>query len=382
LSDPREAREGAVAEAPVAGPSFAELYGRPPQTAADAPGRVNLIGEHTDYNGGFVLPLAIPQRTRVELAPRRDGRVRAWSANLKEPRSEEYALGGEARGRRWLDYVQGVTAALAAAGHAIPGCDLRIESEVPLGAGLSSSAALEVAVLRALRQAFDLAISDVEIARLGQRAENDLVGAPVGIMDQMAASLADERRALFLDTRSLHYERVPLPPAAGIAVIDSAVPHHNVASEYRTRREECERAAALLGVPQLRDLDYHDLWRLAALPDPLDCRARHVITENARVRAAVTAMQSGDLERLGQLFVASHESLRDDYEVSVPEVDRLVDIARAEPGVYGARMTGGGFGGAVVVLCAAGRAREAGDRITAEYRRQTGRPGRRLVPME
>ena len=370
------------AEAPAANPaaaSFAELFGRPPLLATDAPGRVNLIGEHTDYNGGFVLPLAIPQRTRAELATRDDGRVRAWTANL--PREiEEYTLGEEKAGRGWLDYVQGVTQALVGAGHKLGGFDLRIESTVPLGGGLSSSAALEVSVLRALREAFGLRLDDVEIALLGQKAENDFVGAPVGVMDQMASSLGDEHRALFLDTRHMRYERVPLPAGLEVAVIDSGISHHLAAGEYRLRREECERAAEILGFPQLRDLDNHDLWRLAQLPEPLDRRARHVITENARVRGAVSAMQEGDLERLGKLVNASHDSLRDDFEVSLPEIDLLVDLARREEAVYGARLTGGGFGGSVVLLTKAGQGRAVAERAAEEYRQTTGEKGMVLVP--
>jgi galactokinase len=364
-----------------AAPSFAELFGRPPLLTADAPGRVNLIGEHTDYNGGFVLPLAIPQRTRAALATRDDRRVRAWTANL--PREiEEYTLGEEQAGRGWLDYIQGVTQALLGAGHKVGGFDLRIESDVPLGGGLSSSAALEVSVLRALREAFGLRLDDVELALLGQKAENDLVGAPVGVMDQMASSLADEHRALFLDTRHMRYERVPLPAGLDIAVIDSGISHHHAASEYRTRRQECERAAEILGFPQLRDLDNQDLWRLAQLPEPLDRRARHVITENARVRAAVSAMQEGDLERLGKLVNASHDSLRDDFEVSLPEIDLLVDLARREDAVYGARLTGGGFGGSIVLLAEAGQGRAVADRVAEEYRKTTSEKGAVLVPAE
>jgi galactokinase len=364
-----------------AAPTFADLFGRPPLVTADAPGRVNLIGEHTDYNGGFVLPLAIPQRTRVELAPRTDDTVRAWTANLPRE-TEEYRIGQETKGRGWLDYIQGITEAVRLAGHKLGGFDLRIESDVPLGGGLSSSAALEVALLRALREAFGLRIDDVELALLGQKAENDFVGAPVGVMDQMASSLADERRALFLDTRSLRYERVPLPAGVEIAVIDSGISHNNAGGAYRTRREQCEKAAELLGFPQLRDLEVQDLWRLASLPEPLDRRARHVITENARVRGAVSAMQEGDLERLGKLLNTAHDSLRDDFEVSLPEIDLLVDLARREDAVYGARLTGGGFGGAVIVLARAGQARAIAEKVTAEYREKTGRNGAVLVPEE
>jgi len=368
-----------VERAQIGTPSFAELFGHPFLVAADAPGRVNLIGEHTDYNGGLVLPLAIPQRTRAELAPRDDDRVRAWTANLQREIGE-FRVGSERPGRGWLDYVQGITQALHVAGHPLGGFDLRVESTVPLGSGLASSAALEVAVLRALREAFSLPLDDVEIALLGQKAENGFVGAPVGVMDQMASQLADERRALFLDTRHLRFERVPLPAGIEVAVIDSGISHHHAGSDYRLRRDECERAAELLGFPQLRDLDIQDLWRLAALPEPLDRRARHVITENARVRAAVAAMQEGDLERLGKLMCTAHDSLRDDFEVSLPEIDLVVDLARSEPGVYGARLTGGGFGGSVVLLTRAGEARVIAERVAAEYRERTGKNGAVLVP--
>jgi galactokinase len=237
-----------------------------------------------------------------------------------------------------------------------------------------------VSLLRGLRQAFDLELNDVEIALAGQRAENDFVGAPVGVMDQMAASLADEKSALFLDTRNLRYERVVLPAAAELVVINSGVSHSIATGEYRVRRQECERAAELLGVQQLRELDNQDLWRLASLPEPLDRRARHVITENARVRAAVAAIREGDLPRLGKLLVSSHESLRDDYEVSVPEVDLLVDLTRAEPDVYGARITGGGFGGSIVAVAKTGSGRALGERVVAAYSEKTQQTGTLLVP--
>jgi galactokinase len=361
--------------------SFSSLFGREPQVQTDAPGRVNLIGEHTDYNDGFVLPLAIPQRTRVELAVRDDTLVRAWSANVDQnEKIHEYRLGEETPVQVWLDYVQGVTQAAQRDGHELKGFDVRIESDVPLGSGLSSSAALEVSLLRALREAFHLKMDDIEIAQLGQRAENDFVGAPVGIMDQMAASLADETTALFLDTRSLEYEKVPLPAESELVVINSGISHNHAAGEYRTRKQECERAAELLGVHQLRDLNNLDLWRLATLPEPLDRRARHVITENARVRSAVSAMKDRNLPRLGKLLYASHESLKNDYEVSIPEIDRLVELAQGEPDVYGARITGGGFGGSIVVLTRRGAGREIGERIVAKYHDEMGGKGTVLVP--
>jgi galactokinase len=350
--------------------TFTRRFGREADVGADAPGRVNLIGEHTDYNGGFVLPSAIPQRTRVALARRDDDRVRVVTDDLTVAPDQtlaEYRLGEERRGGGWSDYVQGCTRMVADSGHRIGGFDAAISSTVPVGAGLSSSAALEVSVVRALRSAFGLALDDVAVALLAHRAEHDFVGARVGVMDQMAASLADATTALFLDTRSLHWEHVPLPPSIELAVIDSGIPHRHASGGYNTRRAECERAAALLGVASLRELGDDGLARAAALPAPLDRRVRHVVTENARVLAAVAALRRGDAERLGRLLDASHASLRDDYEVSVPQVDRLVGLARAEPDVLGARMTGGGFGGAIVVLARRGRAAAAATVIVAAY---------------
>jgi galactokinase len=249
-----------------------------------------------------------------------------------------------------------------------------------VGSGLSSSAALEVSMLRALRSAFGLHIDDVTIAKLGRAAETDFVGAPVGIMDQMASSLADASNALFLDTRSLEYERVPLPPTVEIAVIDSGIAHDHAAGDYRTRRAECDRAAALLGLRELRDFD--EAARTVDLPPPLDRRTRHVLGENARVLEAVDCMHRGDDVRLGELLDASHASLRDDFEVSTPDVDRLVSIAQAHEDVLGARMTGGGFGGAIVALVRKGRGRRAADDIVRAYGQgSTGASARVLVPV-
>jgi galactokinase len=360
-----------------------------PAAAADAPGRVNLIGEHTDYNGGYVLPLALPLRTRVEIRRRPDGMVRAWTANVAAARTAgggrrgavaEYRLGGETPGRGWLDYVQGVTDALGRQGFALSGCEVRIESTVPAGAGLSSSAALTVALLRGCRSAFGLAIDDLGIARLAQQAENQFVGAPVGIMDPIAVSLGDERHALFLDTRNLAFERVALPAAVELAVIDSGIAHRHAGGEYAARRAECERAARLLGVGQLRELEPADLPRLARLPPPLDRRARHVVDENARVLAAVRALRDGDAERLGTLLDEAHRSLSEDFSVSLPEIDLLVGLARADPAVYGARLTGGGFGGAIVLAARPGTARDAACRVVAAYRWRGGRAATVVVP--
>jgi galactokinase len=345
---------------------------------ASAPGRVNLIGEHTDYNGGFVLPTAIPQKTRVELTRRTDRRVQARSQEAEQHGA--YTLGDERKRGDWLDYVQGLTWALSKDGFDFGGFELCVSSEVPAGAGLSSSAALEVAVLRALRAAFDLDLSDVHLARLGQIAENEFVGARVGIMDQMAANLADERTALFLDTRSLDFRRVPLPSQADLVVIHSGVLHEHSSGDYNARRAECEEAARRLGVAELRDLSPADLARVELLPDPLGRRARHVLTENARVLETVAALESGALERVGDLFHASHISQRDDFDVSVPDVDLLVDIAQADPAIFGARLSGGGFGGSVVVLARQGQGRAAAERITATYAARSARRPTVLVP--
>jgi galactokinase len=353
---------------------FTRVFGRPPRVMAEAPGRVNLMGEHTDYNGGYVLPTAIPQRTEVALTARPDQAARVWSAQESAWPPGRFLVGGEQRRGDWVDYVQGITVALAAAGHLVRGFDLWLSSTVPQGSGLSSSAALEIAVLRALREAYALPLDDVTLALLGQQAENDFVGARVGIMDQMAASLADTHAALFLDTRDLHYAHVPLPAAADFAVIDSGVRHQHAGGDYNTRRAECEQAAALLGVASLRDLTEADRPRIEALPAPYAARARHVVTENARVLETVAALRAGDLPRLGALFLASHASQRDDYAVSIPAIDRLVEQARQEPHVYGARLTGGGFGGSIVLVADAGHGRAAAERIVAAAARE-GEPG-------
>ena len=344
-------------------PTFHELFGGPPDVTADAPGRVNLIGEHTDYNGGFVMPSALPQRTSVALARRRDDRVRVVSAELGE---DEFRLGQEARRGTWIDYVQGMTHALADVAP-LSGFNALVRSDVPMGSGLSSSAALEIAVGRALRNAFALEIDDIQLARAGQRAEHELAGAPVGIMDQIASSLGNTQTALFLDTRSLEYEYLPLVQGSALVVVHSGTVHRHASGEYAQRRTECHQAAAQLGVAELRDVDPAEMTRIEALPEPLNRRARHVVTENARVLAAVDAMRRGDVRALGALFFASHASLRDDFEVSVPAIDTMVEIARRTAGVHGARLTGGGFGGSVVIIADADVAASAAASIAAEY---------------
>jgi len=347
--------------------TFEQVFDRAPAIRARAPGRVNLIGEHTDYNGGFVLPIATPQQTEVALAPRTDGVVRAWSANVPdEERCLEFRLGAEKRTGRWIDYIAGVTASLREEGHAPGGFDARIESTLPLGGGLSSSASLEVAVLRAVDEAFALRLDALAIARIAHRAETGLVGAPVGVMDQMAASLADTTQALFLDTQTLAFERLPLPDGCGLIVIHSGLTHRHAAGEYRVRRAECDEAARLLGVSTLREIAIDRLGSIS-LRSPLDRRVRHVVTENDRVLRAREALRRADAPAFGVLMNASHASMRDDFDVSTPEIDRLVELAQAEPGVFGARLTGGGFGGSIVALARREGAAAAARRIATLY---------------
>jgi len=359
--------------------SFADVFGRAPEAEASAPGRVNLLGEHTDYHEGYVLPTLIPQRTHAAVAARDDRLVRAWSDGTSE-RAEEFALGSETRGRGWLDYVQGLTVALAARGVVLRGCDLHLRSTVPIGGGVSSSAALEISVLRALRSRFSLPLDDVALAVTGRAAETDFVGAPVGIMDQMAASVGRDGEALFLDTRTLGVEHIPLPPGVDLVVIDSGVKHRHAGGEYATRRRESFAAAAQLGVAFLRDAGADALSRLGSLDPVLARRARHIITETQRVLDAVAAMRADDVARLGQLMNASHASMRDDYEISTPEIDALVALAQQDDAIAGARLTGGGFGGSIVALARRGAGAAAARRIADGYAAATGLSAAILVP--
>jgi galactokinase len=359
-------------------PDFTQLFGRLPDATAYAPGRVNLMGDHTDYNGGYVLPMVLPQETHVDAALRPDRTMHVWSGNVDPAQARrEYRLGEERRVGDWLDYVQAATAVLARAGHALSGMDMRIVSSVPLGAGLSSSASLLVALLRALRNALRLDLSDDDVAQLAHRAETEFVGAPVGIMDQMVCALGRPGCAFFLDTATLAYEHVPLPSSAEWIVIHSGVRHNHQTGSYQQRRRECDAACALLGLHSMRDLEGAGrqavLSRIAELPPPLDARARHVVTENERVLMGVEMLQQVNMRGFGALMNASHESLRHDYAVSVPETDLLVELAQAEDGVYGARLTGGGFGGSVVIAAEAGAGGEIAARVVEQYRGHCGR---------
>lgn len=337
---------------------------------ATACGRVNLIGEHTDYNDGWVLPTAIPQQTIVQLTPRQDKRVHGISASFENASNatNEYILGEEKLTHSWIDYLQAVTHVLAQKNHRISGFDIHIASNIPVGSGLSSSAALEVAVLKALRDAFLLHMTDIEIAQIGQLAENSFIGARVGIMDQMACCLAHQGQALFLDTKTLKYEQISLNSKhMDLLVINSGIVHQHAGGEYNQRRHECEQACELLGIQKLRELTVTDLPRLEDLPDVLKRRARHVITENDRVHKAVVALRSGDMATLGGLLYESHLSMRKDYEVSTPEIDLLVDLCEKEEGIYGARLTGGGFGGCIVAVTKPGYSLEKGLGIVDTY---------------
>jgi galactokinase len=354
---------------------FRNHFGAEAQIQASSFGRVNLIGEHTDYNDGLVLPTPIKQQCTMLLEPRSDRMVRVFS--VQKSQTMEYRLGQEAAGMDWLDYIQGITEELRKDQHHLTGFNAVFSSDVPLGSGLSSSAALLVCTAKALRAANKLELSDLEIAKIAQRAENGLVGARVGLLDQMACSLGKNGEALFIDFKTFETRTVLLPKNLELVILHSGISHSLSATEhgtrnYKTRRAECEKACELLGISSLRDLLPHDLEQVANLPKPYSSRAKHVITENARVLKAVTALEQGNLETLGALFYASHASMKDDYDVSEPEINFIVELARNTKGIHGARLTGGGFGGSVVMLAGVGMGRAAGKSIALEYTKRTG----------
>jgi galactokinase len=342
---------------------FRELTDADPIGVWSAPGRVNLIGEHTDYNDGFVFPFAIEHRTHVALGRREDGRIRVVSrfSPEGEPVPVEVALADLDAlfpARRddiveWARYPLGVAWALLTDADAPAGVDLAFASDVPVGAGLSSSAAIEGATASALDEIWGLGLDRVRLATAGRRAENEAVGAPTGIMDQMASMLGQADAGIFLDCRSLVAEVVPLgfePAGLALLVMDTGVTHAHSTGGYGERRAACERGAALMGVAALRDLTVDDLPRARELMDDVTFRrVRHVVTENQRVLDAVRTLRTEGPRALGALLDASHVSMRDDFEISVPELDLAVDTARAA-GAIGARMTGGGFGGAAIAL--------------------------------
>lgn len=350
---------------------FQKIFGTAPETQASAPGRVNLLGEHTDYNDGFVLPTAIPQQTTVHLGFSPDALHHFYSQELDELVS---ISDHDSTPQGFASYIFGCIQLLKQEGYTIPPVNLHVTSSVPIGSGLSSSAALEVATLRGLRSLLSLDLDDVRIAQLGQQAEIQYAGVQCGIMDQMASSLADTEHMLFLDTRTLEDRVIPFPAGAEILVMDSGVPRTLAGSGYNQRRAECEEAARLLEVQALRDIT--NPQAVEVLPEPLRRRARHVITENNRV---LEVLQGVSAQRFGELMNASHTSLRDDYEVSVPALDTLVAMLQETPGVFGARLTGAGFGGACVALVASGQARAIAQDVLERYNR-AGYAGRILVP--
>jgi len=342
----------------------------------EAPGRINLIGEHTDYNEGFVLPTVLRQRVSVTVRGRADELVRATSEGFP---SVAFSLRDEDRAGGWADHVRGVTWALRNAGHRIRGYEAAITTNLPAGAGLGSSAALEVALLRALREEFALPIDDLAIATLAHRSESEFVGARVGTMDQLAASHGRDGEALFIDTRTNEMTRVPLPAEMGLIVVDSGTRHQHATGGYNDRRNESEDAARQLGLRALRDATEADVERLALTAPDLARRARPVVTENGRARSFVEALRQRDLARCGQLLDASHRSLRDDYAVSIPEIDALAELLRTQPGVFGARIVGGGFGGAVLAIARPEATATAGRAAADAYRRRVGREARVIV---
>ncbi|MER6558719.1 galactokinase [Streptomyces sp. NPDC001027] len=338
---------------------FVELYGAEPDGVWAAPGRVNLIGEHTDYNDGFVMPFALPHTAVAAVSRREDGRLRLHSSDIEggvvELEVDSLTPGSD---DGWASYPAGVVWALRDAGHPVAGADVHLASTVPTGAGLSSSAALEVVVALALNDLFALGLPGWKLARLCQRAENVYVGAPTGIMDQTASACCESGHALFLDTRDLSQKQIPLDLAAEgmrLLVVDTQVTHAHSGGEYGKRRAGCEKGAALLGVDALRDVPFDGLdAALARLGDEEEVRrlVRHVVTEDERVERVVRLLESGDTRAVGPVLTEGHASLRDDFQVSCPELDLVVETAVAA-GALGARMTGGGFGGSAIVLAEA-----------------------------
>jgi galactokinase len=338
---------------------FTELYGTQPEGVWAAPGRVNLIGEHTDYNDGFVMPFALPHQVIAAVSRRDDGILRVHSADVEggavELRLDALAPGSD---ENWTAYPAGVVWALREAGHGVTGADVHLASTVPTGAGLSSSAALEVVVALALDDLYELGLPGWKLARLCQRAENVYVGAPTGIMDQTASACCEEGHALFLDTRDLSQRQIPFDLAAEglrLLVVDTRVKHAHSNGEYGKRRAGCEKGAALLGVDALRDIPYAELdAALARLGDEEEVvrLVRHVVTEDERVERVVELLRAGRPRAIGPVLTEGHASLRDDFRISCPELDLVVDTALAS-GALGARMTGGGFGGSAIVLAEA-----------------------------
>lgn len=356
---------------------FQEVFGTPSRVFR-APGRVNLIGEHTDYNDGFVMPAAIGFYTWIAAAKRDDRTIEVYSDRFDEKIALSLdALAGPPR-QHWSDFIRGVAAMIESAGYRLAGANLVMHGDVPLGAGLSSSASVEVAAGLAMTSVSGIELNRFDLAKFCQSAEHQFVGTRCGIMDQFIATFGAAGDALMLDCRSLEYELLPVPADVRLVVCNSMVRHELASGEYNLRRADCEAAVKLLspripGIRALRDVDLADLERYKEILTPVMYRrCRHVISENQRVHDAAAALQSNNVKAFGQLMYASHASLRDDYQVSCKELDLLVELARTAPGIYGARMTGGGFGGCTVNLVNANSADSFGAQISQAYKVATG----------
>ncbi|HEY8996791.1 MAG TPA: galactokinase [Edaphobacter sp.] len=342
-----------------------------------APARVNLIGEHTDYTGGLVMPMAIEFRTVAAISPRDDGQAVFYSANYQETRSFDIASLDRSPEGHWSDYAAGVIWSLKQEGVVAPGFNMSIDGDVPLGAGLSSSASIEVAVATAVMKLADVSLPLEKVATLCRRAENEYVGAPCGIMDQFIVAGGVEHRAMMLDTRSLAYELLPLPEEIRVVIANSMVRHSVATGGYGNRRDEVEEGQAVIrrefGRELLRDASLEELEACKEKMSPESyLRCRHIISENARVLAAREALLAGDLTKFGELMVAAHASMRDDFQASCPEIDTLVEIAMRQPGCIGARITGGGFGGCTVNVVKTEAVDDFVAQVKAEYERATG----------
>lgn len=356
--------------------SFEQVLGFAPSHVIQAPGRVNLIGEHTDYNDGFVLPCAINYQTVVAASKRDDNRVRIIAvdyANAQDEFSLDAPIEFQAD-KMWANYIRGVVKFLLERGYTLGGANIAVSGNVPQGAGLSSSAALEVVIGQTFKALFSLAISQAEIALNGQQAENQFVGCNCGIMDQLISAEGQANHALLIDCRSLETQAVSMPEDMAVVIINSNKKRGLVDSEYNTRRQQCEEAAQIFGVKALRDVTIETFERRQAeLPELVAKRARHVITENDRTLAAAQALRANDMTTLGQLMAASHASMRDDFEITVKEIDTLVDIVKQVIGDQGGvRMTGGGFGGCVVALMPPALVAPVTAAIERQYQAATG----------
>lgn len=353
---------------------FQSHFNAKPELTVRAPGRVNLIGEHTDYNDGLVLPMAIDRGVWIALRPRKDGKVRIFSLDLEA--ESAFELDSLRHGGDWIEYPKGVASELMKAGYQLKGFDAVMRGDVPRGAGLSSSAAVELAVARAFASVSDFEWDAPLMARIAQKAENEWVGVNCGIMDQMASAACKEGYALFLDCRSLEIQHAPLPKGVSIVILDTSTRRGLVDSAYNERRSQCEEAARWFGVKALRDVSVEEFQRKTKEENELSevtiRRARHIVTENARVLEAIKVMKNENVKRLGELFNASHNSLRDDFEVTNDALNIMVECAREQSSCYGARMTGAGFGGCAVALVSEEKAGDFVQAVSAAYRQRSG----------